>query len=127
MIVAVLCALFGLCIALFGGLTGTTVTMCAATAVAVGALVYYAFEEDIIMHLYNLYTYTLQPTSKIKEALAGFACGLVVAPVQMMFTYVLVALGMSVNVAAPVAFGVCMLMFFMNQGYITLITKRMAA
>lgn len=126
MIVAVLCFLFGLCIALFGGLTATTVTVCTIAAVAAGALVYYAFEEEAIVHVYKLCTYCLQPTSKVKEMLAGAACGLVVAPVQLMLTYVFVALGMSATVAAPVAFAGSMLMFFMNIGYVTLITKRMA-
>ena len=126
-LVAVLCALFSLCIALFGGLTATTVAVCTVIAVATAALVYFAFEEEMIVHVYKLYPYTLQPTSRVKEGLAGAACGLAIAPVPGMLTYVLVALGMSMTVAAPVAFAVSMLMFYMNIGYVTLVTKRLAA
>ena len=127
MIVVVLCALFGLCTALFGGLTATTVAVCTVASIAAGVLVYYAFEEAALTHVYDLYTYYLQPASKVKEVFIGAAIGLVVIPVQAIFTYVFIALGMSVAVATPVSFAICMLMFFMNHGYITLITKKLAA
>ena len=127
MIVAVLCFLFGLCTALFGGLTATTVTVCTVVAIAAGALVYYAFEEVVLEHVCKLYTYYLQPTSRVKEILAGAACGLATFPVPAMFTYVFVALGMSATVASPVSFAISMLMFYMNIGYVTLVTKRLAA
>lgn len=127
MIVAVLCALFGLCIALLGGLTATTVTVCTIAAIAGGALVYYAFEETTLEHVYKLYACYSTDTSKVKEALVGAACGLLVVPFQLIITYVFIALGMSMTVAAPVSFAISMLALFMNSGYITLVSKRMAA
>ena len=127
MIVAMLCALFGMCIALFGGLTATTIAVCTVAAIAGGALVYYAFEEEALVHVCKLYTYYLQPTSKVKEMLVGAACGLVVAPVSGMLAYVFTALGVSATVATPVSFAISMLALFMNSGYITLISKKMAA
>lgn len=126
-IVSVLGALFGLCIALFGGLTATTVAVCTIASIAAGVLVYYAFEEAALVHVCKLYTYYLQPTSKVKEVVAGAALGLVVIPIQAVFAYVFTALGMSVAVATPVSFAISMMMLFMNHGYITLITKRVAA
>ena len=126
MIVAVICALFGICIALFGGLTATTVTVCTIAAIAAGALVYYAFEEKALVHVCKLYTYLLQPTSKGKEALAGAACDLLVVPFQLMITYVFIALGMSMIVAAPISFAISMFALSMNSDYIILVSKRVA-